>query len=84
MNESLIHTICSYKDCQKHATGRCEGTQTSDCCTFESSEKLPFAGECRKYFCTDHLKWGWGILNCGVAGKQCPDHHTGIYCCTIL
>lgn len=75
---------CAYKNCTNLATGKCEGRQAFTWCPDE--ENQPFLGDCEKYFCKDHLKWGWGLIcmNCCIASPQCPEHHTGIYCCNIL
>jgi hypothetical protein len=75
---------CSYNGCQNLATGKCSGSQ--NCIWQCDDEGYAFKNNCGGYFCTDHLIWGWGLpcVNCCIATKQCPIHHTGIYCCTIL
>jgi len=73
--------ICEYKNCKKFANGKCSGRVR-----FSIGGGEPFFGDCDKYFCPDHLKWGWGLVceNGCRASPQCPDHHTGIKCCIIL
>ena len=71
---------CEYRNCKNLATGKCGGSQ--ECTWFPDKDNQHFLGECEKYFCQDHLKWGWGLpcVNCCTANQQCPDHHTGIFC----
>ena len=71
---------CAYKNCKNIATGKCQGSQS--CIWFPDEYNQHFLGECEKYFCKKHLKWGWGLccINCCASSPQCPDHHTGISC----
>lgn len=73
--------ICEYTDCHNFATGQCSG-QTR----FSIGGGEPFIGNCDKYFCKKHLRWGWGLpcVNGCKASPQCPEHHSGITCCIIL
>lgn len=78
---------CAFKDCNNIATGKCSGSQNCLCGNeVYNDEGYAFQNNCGEYFCTKHLKWGWGCLciNGCIADKQCPTHHTGIYCCVIL
>jgi len=73
---------CEYKNCKNIATGMCSGNQrcVTPCGDYYTS--MSFYNDCEKYFCVDHLKWGWGCfcINGCVSSPQCPDHHTGIKC----
>jgi len=73
--------VCEYENCYNFATGRCSGSVRQ---SIDGGE--PFWGDCGKYFCKKHLKWGWGLpcVNGCKASPQCPKHHTGINCCAIL
>jgi hypothetical protein len=79
-----IQRYCEYDKCINIATGKCDGRQSCNFCL--NDEQYPFTNDCDKYFCKDHLTWGWGVLcvNGCVSSPQCPKHHTGIKCCIIL
>ena len=80
-----LRRYCSYDKCVNIASGKCAGHQSCMWCPVDG-ERYAFANDCGEYFCREHLKWGWGLycINCCIASPQCPKHHTGIHCCTIL
>ena len=74
---------CAYKDCKNKATGKCEGHQKCNYSIFKCyTQQESFLNDCGKYFCQEHLDWGWGCIfvNGCSASPQCPYHHTGIKC----